>query len=247
MRMQNRIALAIFLVWSFAAVYAQGKSAKDAPKPYLGEKPPKGDPVVFSPGLVSVPGRYVNGLCLSEDGKECYFTVRNASWSTYEIMETRWEDGAWTEPERASFSDGRSMAPALADGDGTMYFSRGQDIWMSKWNGGGWDEAEKAKSPLSSAQAEYSCHISSEGVAWICSHRPGGSGACDIWIAKACCGGFGGSDIYLSRPDGKGGWTAPVNAGPLVNTAASEVSPYVSPDGKCLFFTRNAANEASVY
>jgi Tol biopolymer transport system component len=47
---------------------------------------------------------------------------------------------------------------------------------------------------------------------------------------------FGNSDLYISYPsDGK--WTRPVNLGPVINTAAREYSPRVSPDGKWLIFT----------
>ena len=48
-------------------------------------------------------------------------------------------------------------------------------------------------------------------------------------------GGFGGLDIWLSRFD-NGRWQQPVNAGPAVNTAGNEISPFLAADGKSLFF-----------
>ena len=51
-------------------------------------------------------------------------------------------------------------------------------------------------------------------------------------------GSLGGSDLYVSfrRPDST--WSTSVNLGPAVNTPDNEFIPYVSPDGKYLFFSR---------
>jgi len=47
---------------------------------------------------------------------------------------------------------------------------------------------------------------------------------------------MGKSDLYISLNRG-GQWRPPRNLGPVVNSAASEVCPTVSPDGRYLFFT----------
>jgi Tol biopolymer transport system component len=49
--------------------------------------------------------------------------------------------------------------------------------------------------------------------------------------------GRGGSDLYISWRSGKT-WTAPRNLGSLVNTDATEFCPFVSRDGRFLYFTR---------
>jgi hypothetical protein len=49
--------------------------------------------------------------------------------------------------------------------------------------------------------------------------------------------GAGSGDLYASfRRDGS--WTTPRSIGPLVNTSATEFCPFVSRDGKYLYFTR---------
>ncbi|MCP5120581.1 MAG: hypothetical protein GY953_58050, partial [bacterium] len=53
-------------------------------------------------------------------------------------------------------------------------------------------------------------------------------------------GGFGQSDIWLSRREGER-WTEPVNAGPGVNTEFNEVDGRLSPDGSTLVFVRGGA------
>jgi hypothetical protein len=51
-------------------------------------------------------------------------------------------------------------------------------------------------------------------------------------------GSLGGSDLYVSFRRSDGSWGASVNLGPAVNTPDNEFVPYVSPDGKYLFFSR---------
>ena len=51
-------------------------------------------------------------------------------------------------------------------------------------------------------------------------------------------GSLGGSDIYVSFRRADGSWGSSVNLGPEVNTPDNEFVPYVSPDGKFLFFSR---------
>ena len=49
--------------------------------------------------------------------------------------------------------------------------------------------------------------------------------------------GYGAGDLHISFRTATG-WTPARNLGPLVNTAATEFCPYVTPDGRWLFFTR---------
>lgn len=50
-------------------------------------------------------------------------------------------------------------------------------------------------------------------------------------------GGFGGSDLYISRRSGEG-WLLPVNLGPTINTSSSEAYPFISTVGD-LYFSSN--------
>jgi hypothetical protein len=253
--------------------------------PYMGQEPPGVMPKVFAPGIISLPNRCENGLCLSRDGRECYFTVRNAAWTVYEIMVTRYENGQWTTPVRASFSDGQSLGPSLADDDQTLYFGRNRHIYRARRETLGWSQPEAVPAPISSAQDEWSCCISSLGNAWICSHRSGGAGVCDLWRIRPvegqfsevvnlrnlntsandcspmpgpdegyviwnsdCAGGFGGADLYISFPDGQGGWTSPRNLGPIINSSKNDTLPYLSPDYKYLFFNRDdTSTDENIY
>jgi hypothetical protein len=50
--------------------------------------------------------------------------------------------------------------------------------------------------------------------------------------------GAGAIDLYISWRNAAGGWTPPRNLGAEVNTAGTEFCPFVSRDGRFLFFTR---------
>ena len=46
----------------------------------------------------------------------------------------------------------------------------------------------------------------------------------------------GGNDLYLSRPDGSGGYTEPSTLGPVLNSPGFDFAPWLAPDGKTLYF-----------
>jgi Tol biopolymer transport system component len=54
------------------------------------------------------------------------------------------------------------------------------------------------------------------------------------------------SDLYMSFNE-NGVWTEPVNMGNLINTKANEYGPFLSPDGKYLFFIRHNGIKGDIY
>jgi hypothetical protein len=59
-----------------------------------------------------------------------------------------------------------------------------------------------------------------------------------VVFAAARPAGVGALDLYISWRTTSGTWTPPLNLGPDVNTAGTEFCPFVSRDGRFLFFTR---------
>ncbi|MBN3035057.1 MAG: PD40 domain-containing protein [Bacteroidales bacterium] len=51
--------------------------------------------------------------------------------------------------------------------------------------------------------------------------------------------GYGITDLYISFHNENGSWTQPKNMGPRINTSAKEACPFVTFDGKYLFFMSN--------
>ncbi|MEP2671304.1 MAG: OmpA family protein [Cyclobacteriaceae bacterium] len=60
-----------------------------------------------------------------------------------------------------------------------------------------------------------------------------------LYFASNRAGGFGLSDIYYSVKDEKGDWQKAKNAGPIINTRNSEVSPFFHHRHNVLYFSSN--------
>ncbi len=56
-----------------------------------------------------------------------------------------------------------------------------------------------------------------------------------LYFASDRPGGYGGTDIYYCDIHPRGGIGAPINAGPVVNTAGNEMFPFVNNEGKLFF------------
>ncbi|MEL6135704.1 MAG: hypothetical protein AAFR59_20285, partial [Bacteroidota bacterium] len=50
---------------------------------------------------------------------------------------------------------------------------------------------------------------------------------------------YGGSDLYLAFPKNDTAWQKPINMGPMINTEKDEDAPFLTPDGKALYFNSN--------
>ncbi len=97
------------------------------------------------------------------------------------------------------------------------------DIYFSKRIGEKWTKPVNIGEPVNSRYWESQPSISADGQRlFFVSGRPGGKGQLDIWVSHL-------------QPDGK--WGNPVNLGDSVNTPFKEMSPFIHPDGKTLYFS----------
>jgi hypothetical protein len=186
--------------WVILLAALPSLAAEDAaPAPYMGQEPPGFVPKVFTPGVICLPNRGEGNIGFTKDWRECYFDTSSSN-QTHQIMVTRCENGHWTTPVQAPFSDNRSYGPSLADNDQSLYFIREKyTIWKvhrSPTGSGteGWSQPEIMPAPVNlnppDSQSNVSCHISSLGNMWICSWRPGGFGRCDLWRLRFSEGQF---------------------------------------------------------
>jgi hypothetical protein len=107
------------------------------------------------------------------------------------------------------------------------------DIYSTELNISGWSQPVKYSSQINSKYFEPSATISDdESVIYFSSNRPGG---------------YGGKDIYrvVKLPNGQ--WSEPLNLGPEINTSGHEDGPFISADGKILYFASTAHNSIGGY
>lgn len=69
----------------------------------------------------------------------------------------------------------------------------------------------------------------------------------EIYFASDKPGGYGGTDIYVTRLLPNGEWGEPQNLGPSINTKYDEDFPVLSNDGKILYFSSNGHTSMGGY
>jgi WD40-like Beta Propeller Repeat len=185
-------------------------------------------------GLFFVSREALPGACGQGD---IYFTHRK-------------RDG-WVEPEHllcapnGPNSELDEQGPSWVDlskgnlrGKKVLYFSRSSvtpsvagQIYASEREKGARFGPATAVSELNDAAAnDVQPNVREDGLEVVfSSNRAGTLGAQDIWVA--------------TRRSASDPWSAPVNIGPAVNTAAAETRPSLSQDGKQLLFGRTPGPE----
>lgn len=147
----------------------------------------------------------------------------------------------WSEPthiELAVDPPGRLGGPAILP-DRTLYFgqrvdSGSMDIFVAAHDGHGYGVPRSLGPPINSEQPEHSPFLAPDR---------------SFLLFSSFYRSRGRSDLFVSFRGADGGWTRPINLGQRVNSRWKDEYPYVSPDGKYLFFNSNrpsALNESAI-
>ncbi len=101
------------------------------------------------------------------------------------------------------------------------------DIWFSRNIAGKWSPPVNAGEVINTAGWEGQPSFSAfGGHLFFSSTRPGGKGKKDLWVVT----------LKGWDPSGLPRWEVPVNLGDSVNTPGDEISPFIHPNGKDLYF-----------
>ena len=149
----------------------------------------------------------------------------------------------WSEPEHLSCApegpntalDEQGPSYFEADGQGYLYFSSSSaavpgDIYASRETADGSFGPASPVAELNSTGNDIQPNVRKDGLEVVFS-SPGASGGQDIYAA--------------TRDSASEPWSAPVNLGPAVNTAAGETRPSLSWNGRDLLFGRAPGPEGS--
>jgi tetratricopeptide (TPR) repeat protein len=146
------------------------------------------------------------------------------------IFSSKKRDGRWLPARNISldFNSTNPLLPVYLTKDGnTLYLSRNDqdifNIYVSRFDNGVWGAPEKLGNNINSNSNEtYAC-VSDDGLT--------------LYFTSNRAGGLGGYDIYKSVIDAEGKWGPAVNLGPTVNSAFDETTPFITEDGKTLYFS----------
>lgn len=187
--------------------------------------------------------------CITADGKTIIFTSRRPDTEGGRIDEMGdkkyYEDiyisqfdeqlGYWTDaepiPGRINTKGHDASIGLSKDGkmlfvyrnDGINYIG---DIFLSKYSSysNKWSTPRPLSKTVNSTYFESSASITSDNeFLYFISERPKGS--------------KGHGDIWVSRRISRYNWTEPINLGEPVNTSEDEISVFIHPDGRTLFFS----------
>jgi hypothetical protein len=257
-------AIYVGILFSLVIVFNSSAQQDEFPVlagPYLGQKPPGMTPELFMPGVISNCDLH-SGVYFSPDGKEVYYSISRES--QHIIMFMKEENGRWTRPKSLckglvpflspdgktllfttqdyeiwkmqrsanNWSDPISLGPTIncarsqysscVTDDGTLYYMNAKGIVRSALIEGFYTEPEPLGSAINSKNYEGPAYVApDESYMIFSSFRPGG---------------YGSSDLYISFRGEDGTWTEPKNMGSKINSDARDRLPFVSSDGKCLFF-----------
>jgi hypothetical protein len=231
---------------------------------YLGQKPPGDRAELFAPGIVSTCNQHSSAY-FSPDGKEVYFSQmlplphvimymseENGVWTKPRaavegltpflsadgkklLFSRDWAlwiaekvGNGWSEPKNlgkvVNFQK-RQDSPSVTY-DGTLYFCSmygdHDGVYRAELSDGLYIKREKLGSGINSGDVDGMPYIApDESYLIFTSFRPDSIGM---------------SDLFLSFRSSGGAWTKPKNMGRKVNSDAKEGYPFVTVDGKYLFF-----------
>ncbi len=171
---------------------------------------------------------------VSNDQNLLFFTGRRNNRADENIYYSRYINGEWTEGlplgSRFNTSNHEGMATVVRDGQKMFFTACGRegvlgpcDIWEANISGVEVKNVQALKGNLNSNKWESQAAISCDGTT--------------LYFASDREGGYGGTDIWMSKRDLNGNWSEPVNLGPTINTSAYEESPFITNDGQTLYFS----------
>lgn len=152
---------------------------------------------------------------------------------------TEYSDGEWSTPINITpqvQSDGNQYATALSFEGDVLYLSWedpfNSDIYVSEYRDGRWTKSRSLGNEINTKYWESHASVSKDGkTLYFASNRPDGVGEMDILISKK-----------VGR-----GWSEPENAGDVINTDLNEDTPFITPDGKRLYFSSQGHNTMGGY
>ncbi len=179
---------------------------------------PKDDPLVFAPGVVSLPGRFEMGISMAIDGSQLAFGVLHESDTNQtQIFSSDNRGDHWSKPIPMQFADNfNTFFPMYGPKGKYFYFSKSEagaenDIWVSEIKYNDIANCRKLSKQINSLSREAGHGQTTKGNFFFTSNRD---------TTFACCG-----DVYFSHNG-----FATVDKIETLSSNDDEESLYVSPN-----------------
>jgi hypothetical protein len=186
-----------------------------------------------------------NDPFLTPDNKKLFFISNRSLTGTgpkkdYDIWYVERQAGKWSEPRNAgrNINSDKNEYYMSFTKTGKMYFSsnardnearNNYDIYSSDIKNGEFQPPAKLGPGINTPHYEADVFISpDESYVVFAANRPGGLGS---------------GDLYVSFRNQDGTWTPSKTLGSTINTETDDFCPYVTPDGKFLFY----ASRGNIY
>jgi len=218
------------LIALLALVVDASPAARQAAPPYASAQPLPA-PIVFGEGVISTPDDEMNAA-FTPDGKTIYFTRKLSTQNVGVILESHYSGGRWSAPVVAPFSGQYTDYDPVVSPDGTKIFfdsnrpltgtgRKDFDIWMVEKTPTGWSAPKNLGETINTRQDEFYASLAADGTLYFSATRPDTKGRLDIYRAR-----------YRN-----GAYETPENLGDGVNSAVTEVDPYVALDESFVVFS----------
>jgi hypothetical protein len=182
---------------------------------------------------------YSGGPGFSPDGRMLTFSGKKATGSQdlWAVTYTGHQWGAPVALPSPVNTDDREF-PVSTTASGTVYFSRAHSglasqLYTARQDGSRKWVVELLGAPINAQSYEGDPSVAADGHFLV--------------FYSARVGSHGGTDLYVSFSDGRGGWKTPINLGAAFNSPDDEYGAHLSSDGKYLFFTRHTVQGNGIY
>jgi len=163
-------------------------------------------------------------------GDESVLVFMNSQKFYEAIMFSKKIDGVWSTPVNITpqiGSDG-DMRPTSLSPDGKQLIlvkkdNSNSDIYTTTFDGNLWSIATPLNKNINSRSQETFASLSPDGK--------------NLYFTSDRGESLGGLDIFVSKKQSVGDWGPAENLGSVINTDQDEETPYVSGDGKTIFFS----------
>lgn len=177
------------------------------------------------------------GPIIASDGKTLYFARQNVADNTggtdddEDVWVSTYQNERWTlarnmgKPVNTVASD--NLVSVSADNN-SLVFAKSNQLFVKHRTATGWSEPEKLNITFENQSEYFVASVTADNRAIVFSAKL----RANLFFDEKRNEG----DLYICLKDKPDTWSAPINLGKAINTPGNETSPYLSADGRTLYF-----------